>query len=741
MSLLPLPTNLLPYWFFPWNTNTWSGYTPFFSHKELLAVDALRQLYLWREYGFSLLKQGIWPLWNPYSFSGQPLLANFQSGIFYPFSWLFLVFKPIVAWSVYIFMQPPLAGLFMFAFLKNRRLRWQSCLFGALALVSMSYFSTRYFWGVYVHSLLWIPLILLLVDKFKAGRISVLMAIPVLSVFLGLSYLGGYPQHGAFVVILFCLYFLYQVGLKKAWILAVSLILSLGLVAIQIIPTAELYQNSLREGPSTLKTFNNSVLDFKYLITLINPDYFGSAATNNYFGGKDYGGVNNYFGIVPLVFGIYALRLAKKQRYLFFWILVMIGGFIFSYKGWLSYLPSILQIPILSSGGVWNNLFFVQFGGVILATYGFEEFLGGNRNRLRFISITLTLFVGVLIIYNRGNTITVRTTSLIFSYLVVLSLIISRNLRISKYLVLTLLFVSSASYLAKVSPFGELKFFYPKHDLLTYLQDRNDLGREVGFGSARLASNFSTLFRLYSPEGYDSLWPKWYGQLIASTDTGKIPSIVDRADVIISDKDTPYRKKLLDLLGARYFLDKSDDPNGDRGQNLAKFPETRFSLLKQRGILSIYENIRAFPRAFLVKTPIVTQPHEVVDAMFSPEVDLANSVVLEESINQTNLSTGTARIIAYSPNHIDIETKSEANSLLVLTDTYYPGWQARVNGTETKIYKADYAFRAISVPPGQNEVEFTYEPESFTAGSKISLVTIGVLCLIFCLSSRKFIRG
>jgi uncharacterized membrane protein YfhO len=64
------------------------------------------------------------------------------------------------------------------------------------------------------------------------------------------------------------------------------------------------------------------------------------------------------------------------------------------------------------------------------------------------------------------------------------------------------------------------------------------------------------------------------------------------------------------------------------------------------------------------------------------------------------------------------------NAFLVLSDTYFPGWKAYVDGKEERIYRANYAFRAIPIRAGAHKVEFTYKPLSFKLGAVITLLGI-----------------
>jgi len=98
-----------------------------------------------------------------------------------------------------------------------------------------------------------------------------------------------------------------------------------------------------------------------------------------------------------------------------------------------------------------------------------------------------------------------------------------------------------------------------------------------------------------------------------------------------------------------------------------------------------------------------------------------------------------AKIVDYTTNKVVLSTESDADQLLFLSDSDYPGWQAFVDGQKTIIYRADYAFRAVFVPAGQHQVLFRYRPQSFVWGARISLASLILgLVLISCLKRRPF---
>ena len=79
-GLIPFPGDLLVSFFFPWSSGGVPGFDPWTTHKEYLAADAIRQMFVWKSLGFTL--------WNPYNFSGTYLLANLQSSLLFPGFWL-----------------------------------------------------------------------------------------------------------------------------------------------------------------------------------------------------------------------------------------------------------------------------------------------------------------------------------------------------------------------------------------------------------------------------------------------------------------------------------------------------------------------------------------------------------------------------------------------------------------------------------------------------------------------------
>lgn len=162
--------------------------------------------------------------------------------------------------------------------------------------------------------------------------------------------------------------------------------------------------------------------------------------------------------------------------------------------------------------------------------------------------------------------------------------------------------------------------------------------------------------------------------------------------------------------------------------------------------IRVYENPDAFPRSFLVnKFQTVNDGKAQEFLAKNPDFDLRHDVILEEQLpqdlmqqlNSPPLSESKAEVVLFTANKIIINTYNDQSSLLVLTDIYYPGWHAFVDGKETHIYRADGLVRTIFVPSGNHSVEFSYMPQSFVIGLSISLITAGLLSALFVYSKRK----
>jgi hypothetical protein len=143
--------------------------------------------------------------------------------------------------------------------------------------------------------------------------------------------------------------------------------------------------------------------------------------------------------------------------------------------------------------------------------------------------------------------------------------------------------------------------------------------------------------------------------------------------------------------------------------------------------VAIYLNRRALPRALIVHQAIAARDHEAAfAALHVPGFDPATTVVIEggEPLDVTTPSgAATIGLAAFGLNEIRLDVDTPADAYLVLSEVWYPGWRATVDGQPSPVLRANYAFRAVRLGPGQHQVQLTFSPDSWTAGLAVSGLT------------------
>ena len=243
------------------------------------------------------------------------------------------------------------------------------------------------------------------------------------------------------------------------------------------------------------------------------------------------------------------------------------------------------------------------------------------------------------------------------------------------------------------------------------------LFRVAGFDSA-LMPNAAMVYGLQDIRGVDGVWPARLGELL-ERDLG--------AERPYQRVTGPTAFRWLDFLNVRYLFAAPGD----------SLPADRFSRLSDRGA-PVYRNERAFSRAFLVGRFEVASRARALELVRDPSLDLSATVVLEDDLPvgqrpDPGLESGDEAVVRrYENGLVEVATTSAVRRLLVLTDLFYPGWVATVDGSPVVIRRADYAFRAVSVPAGRHVVRFEYRSPAVARGAVLSgLALVSCLALVW----------
>ena len=268
-------------------------------------------------------------------------------------------------------------------------------------------------------------------------------------------------------------------------------------------------------------------------------------------------------------------------------------------------------------------------------------------------------------------------------------------------------------------------FLQQDHSLyrVTSYDDPSDQTNKV------LNANGAMLYGIQDIRGYDSIIPKQYADLMGALAPQNELQFNRIASFYQPDA---LSSPILDLLNVKYVLTTRDVPNAG------------YTLVYDKEI-KIYRNDHVLPRAFVVPNArVIPDPQALLDEMkhFDPSAE----VLLEEpaGVEAQPVAAVTCRYepiqsINYSGNTVEIKTQQKCGGWLVLSDSYFPGWIAQIDGRDVPLYRADYNFRAVYLPEGEHTVYFKYSPLSFRVGLITSFLSGMLLLLGFAyLAWRRF---
>ncbi|MBF0454383.1 MAG: YfhO family protein [Magnetococcales bacterium] len=154
----------------------------------------------------------------------------------------------------------------------------------------------------------------------------------------------------------------------------------------------------------------------------------------------------------------------------------------------------------------------------------------------------------------------------------------------------------------------------------------------------------------------------------------------------------------------------------------------------------VLENPTALPRAYFAEAVQVIPEQAEQMRWLRWQLDgMGRTVMLDHHPtcpdNPTLSGEGQVTIVEDSPNRIVLKTQRKKAALLVFSDTHAPGWKAEISGRSTPVFRANYNYRAVCLPAGDQEVVFNYRPDKLTQGAEVSLLAGGVLLFLFTVSA------
>jgi len=743
-----------------------------FSNQMLYGSDTIEAGVMFRSFYANFVKQfHSIPLWNPYLFGGLPFVDAMHGDTFYPLAILQFILPIYKALGWKLVLTIFLAGIFTFYCMRTLGFSRGISIIGALAYMFSANLVSWVYAGhdgrMYVTSLL--PLNLLFLEKSLRSR--KLIHFILFGGTIGLLILANHPQLAYFAMWGLGLYFLmsliwdYKDNRKVARLIkpvayfVVALVLGLALSLVQILPPY-IYVNKYSpraEGARGYEFATSWSFHPEELVSQFVPEFAGLnlETENSYWGRNPFKINSDYGGIVPLLFAIVALVLVRNRKVWFFSglgllaLIYSLGAHTPLFRLFYYFVP---QVKSFRAPGL--ILFLLVFSVLVMALFGLEKILHGVKDLKDKKKINKLLLVVVLIFFGFAFLFSVAGSGLLslwngilysdipaqkkdimllnlpnitrgfwISFLLVggvvagVYLYLQGKLKRSYFLfwIGALLFLDLWRWDAKFIQNFDYQTYYQKDQAIDYLKQDKEPYRALVIPGTFPMSNFLAFYGIDEAFGYHGNELKRYDDF---TEKSYLESARTQAEYGQRYLDFLFGPKP-DLLNVKYLLFRG------------VFPDTsKYKLVLRAGDKNLYINSNYLPRARMVyKYEVIKDKDKILQRLKEPDFDYRGSIILEEEpeiegCRDASLCVSTpARVTENKINSLTVEAEAAKPGFLILSENDYPAWKARVDGKETKIYTADYIFRAIPLEKGKHKIDLVYSSKPYNIGKTSSILT------------------
>lgn len=686
------------------------------------------------------------PLWEKDLAMGFPLLAEGQTGVFYPVNAILALIPPVDSLNLSVIAVFIISGLTSYLFFRSSKKSPLSSLYGAIIFAYSGYFVTRFKHLNMVNVASLFPLLLLFAKKYfdTENKRYIIFS----SITFALMIFAGHPQitfYNAFIFLIFSGHLAFKRSkINKSFavsgfinIVLVTAILGILLSAVQILPTIELTLKSPRAESGSA----SFLYPFKpiHLMTFISPYYFGNPAEATYNRDIRSFGIfwenTSYMSLTGIIFALImiariVLKKDRDQENRFFLgssilsLLLMFGSYTPIFPLIFNSIPliNLFRFPNRFNLYLIFSLAYLSVGGLDFILSKIDKFKNRSEDKPREASTSEEQL-------QLNWPFSVGQTTLLIIAFTVLDL-----------------FVFGSAYIGYL-PADEAK---KEPEIVESLKENSKMYR-----------TYSTT--QYTDNPYSLLgWKKDTSAILDSRKTlppnnnllFNIPSFTDRGwfegglsvsrrnnieNYLLNANGDPFvTAKVLGMYSVKYILSYSDISGSEI------YKEKDFNLGKEFGVkLNLLRNDMAIPRvSFVPEADYQTDEKAVFGKINTLEHNPAKTVILEDKPKiipdefkgalDNFKKDNQVNIIKDENSQTVISADITNHGFLVLSDIYYPGWKVKVDGKEDKILRANYLARAVELDPGHHKVIFYFDPISFKLGAGISIITfVFILLYIF----------
>jgi len=715
--------------------------------------------YLW----VTLIKSFDIPLWNPYNYSGIPLIATLQPGVFYPPNVIYIFLPFNIVWNWMIILHFIFAGFNVYVFLRYLKCSSESSFVGGITFTLSGYLLSVHNVLPHLLSVSWFPLVLMFYLRYLEERRIKYMVFT--SICLAMQFFAGAPEIVMMTaLILIILSGLYPVSGKKVinFYFAIKTLLFIFLIfflvcSVQLIPFYELLSNSTRKGGLSYQEATTWSLAWKDFIQYFIPNIYGNFQNDVKYWANQSWLKTLYLGITPFVLSVFYFISKDKKRLLL--LLLMFISFVFALGDNTPFYKILYHIPPFNSVRYPVKFLFIFFFVIsITSGLGYEHLKRGiEENDPRIKKIILAIFYmgfifalawGFVALFNHDvysfferhnikpdtyNDINYNIHNikrfLLFSFLFCTMLLVTLRIKYKRIAFLGIItLISLDLFLANYSCYNTTTWeeYLSKNEFVDKIRN-NGTRRYIVSPETNYEFQVFPKDKMVLDSGYAALSGLY---TVGGLEVLRVNNYENFMKILYSSKSVEEAKRYFDISGISYLI------------TIHNIKDKEFRRLKSIQVggksVYLYEYV-AQPGRFLLyrKANYASNDTAIMEKLQNKAINLKEELVIfsknhgdaKSTINTKHIDKNrksSVELVSYKPNKLVLDCEASDDAFLYVSDTFYPGWQAYIDGKETKIYRANLTFRAVEVPAGKHVVIFKYVPLSFYIGLCFTLIGIGL---------------
>jgi len=767
-------------------------------NKVFLSPDAKAPM-SFASVGKEALKQGEYPLWNPYIFCGMPSFSSLAyTPYVYPVSYITHILHtylhfPQMTWLLFHYVM---AGVGVYLLLLTLGV---SSVVATIAGVIFMLMPNYIAMGVHGHgsqasAIAYMPFVLLLVYRIFNGKRPLIFA-SLLGIVLGFQLLRGHVQISYYTFLLVALVSIFEVvhlwkegkkqrAIKLSSYVLLSVVAAFGVAAVLVFPVKSYSVYSIRGAGGGGLNYGYATswsLGVGEILTFIFPWAYGFGK-HTYFGAMPFTDYPNYLGLATVIFAIFALLFSKHRWKLFLVLVAVVStllafgkNFPLVYDACFKFLPYFnrFRVPVMV-------LIVQQLAVVLLFGFGLEEFISRLKKKelpkWMLPSTMKWILVGVAVLilfvalssssisdsFARNPRVTARVQAQwipflgsnfvkdLFRVIILLGLTLSVVfLAVKKKIVYSVVLVSvfvllivDLFYVDRLITHPEIGWKSNEYRIISHRREAEELLKSDPI--IDFLKEDKSFFRIF-PAPYAPI-NRWTYSTFPFSDNRFMAFRIFSLGGYHAAKLKVYQD-VLDVMFESFRGRRI--PQGILNMLNAKYivsyspifkENESYPLVFNRDNFYVYRNVGALPRVFLVDRYRVMDEKVAIREITSNSFDPSKEVLLTSRPNLEPVSKegSTIRVKNYNLNSIEMEASIASPCIAVVSEIFYPEWKLFVDGVEKNILRANYCLRAFELDSGRHSIQFRFSSSVIKRSFVASITTFSLLILL-ALFSHLFI--